>query len=207
MEEFSKLNESIYEKAGAYPFEYSEKQLQSVVFNSFVNIPTYPYAEYPVDKKKGTEVRSGWVDFWVHYNGDTVFLIEYKHTDLSICGSEKSLNSTKRKWRKAVTDVKAITNESIRKMELGNTNLFKLAMMTVRLDSKSETSDKIISEEEANQKFEKLWKYLKPPPHWGFSWILRKEPQQKRLKWENKYWNYPAVYLYVWSQGPINPKS
>ncbi len=204
MEQFAILNENIDKACGAYPFEYSELQLQSVVFSSFVNIFTYPYAEYPIKRMKETGESSGRVDFWVHYNDDNVFLIEYKHTH-SLFDSEESSDRILEDWKTAIEDVKAITKESIHDMELGNTNLYELAMMTVRLEQVFDKPGDIraVSEEEAAQQVTKLCANLNPKPDWIMCWVLRKELQQKQRKWEKQYWSYPAVYLCVWSQGPI----
>jgi hypothetical protein len=52
MTKFARINEDINTKTGAYPFEYSEKQMQSIMFSSFLNTHSYPYAEHPVRRRK-----------------------------------------------------------------------------------------------------------------------------------------------------------
>lgn len=208
MTEFARLNENIYEACGAYPFEYAERQVQSVVFSSFVKISAYPYAEHPILRKRRTKPkRLGWVDFWTLYR-NTVFLIEFKHA-WSLFDSKNCPAWILKNWETAVKDVGTVTKESLKEMELGNKNLFELAMMTVRLEQKSETLDelRVIDEEEAAQQVRKLCENLNPEPSWIVCWVLRKELQQKHQKWEDKFWNYPAVYLCVWSQGPIDTRS
>ena len=149
----------------------------------------------------------GWIDFWVLYRNN-VFLIEFKHA-WSLFHSKKCPSWILDSWAKAVKDVRTVSKESMNEMDLGKSRLFELAMMTVRLEQRSKTLAKVrvISEKEAVQQVTKLCESLNPVPSWIICWSLREELQREPIEWQDKYWNYPAMYLCVWSKGPIDTRS
>jgi len=202
MIKFANLNSKIYASAGSYPFEYAERQIQSVLFCSFVDIGAFPYAEYPILRKiRGRPKRKGWLDLWVLYR-NTMFLIEFKHTWASF-NSTKLPRWINYAWNGAIKDVCAISKQTLNEERAyGNVKMFELVMLTIRLEQHPRKGNKpgIVDDIKARQRVMALYKSLKPRPVWVFYWCLNEKLQRRPHEWDGQFWNYPAICLLVWSK-------
>lgn len=108
--EFAKKSRNYFNITGDLPYIYREQQLHSIIIPILDNIADAHLAECPTDRTKGSEVSShGWIDYWVKY-GNTIFLIELKHSYHGLSNTSGFRKKSLQEWETANEQLKNIPN-------------------------------------------------------------------------------------------------
>ena len=106
---FAKQCVEFHEILKEHPFNYRERQIQSVIFPAMAKHADVVFVEQPVSRDQGTNL--GRLDYWV-LSGGTVFLIEMKH-DYHALFSKRVRKSAREKWEEGQRQLAGIPIRNI----------------------------------------------------------------------------------------------
>ena len=117
MMNFSRECIKYYDYTSDHAFAYGERQLHSVLFPAIRQRTERAFAELPITRKPhGLDSSSGRVDYRVHLRR-TVILLEVKHA-WHAATSPRLRESSRRKWKSVVKQVKSVRVPEVRKQAL-----------------------------------------------------------------------------------------
>lgn len=119
-----------YDKTSDSVFSYRERQLDTVICPAIANQTPAFLVEHPLKRKpSGEDEYSGFVDYWVSFNGIS-YLIEIKQAYYGY-KSGRIRASILGKFSDAIDQLKDVRKETCKDLCQGDKNLFKIALETI----------------------------------------------------------------------------
>lgn len=197
--EFARLNAKYRIGAGDYPFQYTERQVEPVIFASFLGAKVLPFAQEPATTQNRGEPRTyGWIDLWVCHK-EIVHLVEIKLIRLS--WKRRNLGGVQGQLKRASSQLKG---RKIRANDYGTRKIFKTALVVVPLYSESKYEQRLVKREtqEVIKTAQEVCTQLGPSVNWAAVWTLCEKHQGPLpTKFGNSI--YPGVLLLANVTGPI----
>lgn len=199
IKEFARLNLRYYDEGEDYPLQYSEPQMEPILFSSFLQAEALPFAQEPATTKvRGTPPQTGRIDFWVSHK-NTIHLVEMKFRRLS--WNYRSLDQIQKRWKKAIDQ---IGNRVVLPNTYQGKRVFKTAMLVVAFCSRSQDKGRLVLPEpdDVLERAKKIGAKLRPAPGWSSLWTLC-EGHAEQVDGNYGYEQFPEVLIFTNSQGPI----
>lgn len=187
------------------PFGYKERQLSSILGIVFHEITNFHFPELPIkrtwpqsSKIKIVDDSHGWTDFFCTYKG-FVFLIEFKHSHISIMKRKPSKYTISELWPSLHEQINSSKSEALfYRSEISCKGIFRLGIHIMPIyrsssitDLKFDQSNEAISEIKSN-----IYEKLNPKPDFYSQWSI-KEKLRGPFKYDSKNNCYYPAVLFV----------
>jgi hypothetical protein len=194
---FVKKSKAYFDVTGELPYIYRERQLHSIIVPILDSISDAILVECPTSRKyRGYDPSHGWIDYWVKY-GNTIFLIELKHSYHGL-KSQKLREQSVKEWNTANDQLKQVSNRDLPDFKVDENDIVvKMALqfnVTYTTASKKTFSMEECDDIGENILMKSFGKKLKP--NFLASWFVPEE-MQKEFYWDSSDEKYPYLHMFA----------
>lgn len=208
---FARQSKKYIEHTQEAPFNYSERQIHSMLLPAIATLTDAFLMELPATRKLRASggnpkvASNGWVDYWCQYR-NVDFLIELKH-GFDAYRTETTRQTVLTDWKYMVSEqIKSVKADARYLSQFSNgTILLPIHLISVYEYCREGQERQSIENRDELRRIQKNYKTtLKPAPNWSGMWMLNRAlTDQCYIELESGYEYYPGVLMVSRVEGLI----